>query len=260
MQHRTEPPAAEPAILPHPAVAPGSLVAAPTLAPIQGVAWWLLVPAGLVVGAAAALSVDIPLARWCTAGNCPSLLQYLFQVAEPFGHGMGVLLIALTLHQLDPGRRWALPRVLTSSLVAGLAADVLKLLVARTRPYHFSFQGDVWSTFGGWLPLTGAGSAGQSFPSAHTATAVGLALALRWLYPNGRWLFPTLAVLVGCQRIESGAHYLSDVLCGAAVGCLVATVCLRPGAVSRLFDALEARWKRSRWPAAASRGPKSAAR
>ena len=56
---------------------------------------------------------------------------------------------------------------------------------------------------------------------------MALALALGWLYPKGKWLFLLLALLVACQRIECGAHYLSDVLCGAAVSCLTVSCCLR---------------------------------
>ena len=66
----------------------------------------------------------------------------------------------------------------------------------------------------------------QSFPSAHTATAVGLAIGLSWMYPRGRWLFAVFAALVACQRMQSCAHYLSDTLFGATVGFLVATVCI----------------------------------
>ncbi len=98
------------------------------------------------------------------------------------------------------------------------------MLVARTRPLAFDFHHDVWATFGRWLPAT---SVAQSFPSGHTATAAGLALGLAAMYPKGRWLFLLLAVLVGCQRIECGAHFLSDVLCGAAASCLVVACCLR---------------------------------
>jgi undecaprenyl-diphosphatase len=67
----------------------------------------------------------------------------------------------------------------------------------------------------------------QAFPSAHTATAFGLAIGLTWLYPRGRWLFATFAVLVACQRIQSGAHFLSDTFFGAALGCVVAAVCIK---------------------------------
>jgi membrane-associated phospholipid phosphatase len=86
----------------------------------------------------------------------------------------------------------------------------------------------VQSTFIACLPQwnrdslgRGYGYALQSLPSAHAATAVGLALALAALYPRGRWLFASFAVLAGLQRIEAQAHFASDVLAGAAVGCMV---------------------------------------
>lgn len=208
----------------------------------------LYLPAVAVLAAAAALAVDCPLSHWCIQGNCPGVLRGLFYVAEPFGHGFGLLVILLAIHQLDPARRWALPRVLACSLGAGLAADGLKMLVVRVRPSNFDFVGEVWATFGGWFPLTAAGSGGQSFPSAHTATAVGLAVALTWLYPAGRKLFAVLAVLVAGHRIEVGAHYLSDVLCGAAVGLIVAAACLQIGWLPGWFDRLEDRWRSSPKP------------
>ncbi len=103
--------------------------------------------------------------------------------------------------------------------------------------------GTVWSTFGHCFSALGVGSAGQSFPSAHTATAAGLAAALTWLYPQGRLLFPLLAILVGCQRIVCGAHYLSDVCIGAAAGCLVAQFFLRVGRLPAWFDRWEQGWR-----------------
>lgn len=211
-----------------------------------------LAPVLLVLGAAALL-IDEPLGRWCLADECPGFLRELFELVEVFGHGLGVVLIVLVVHQLDPPRRWALPRVLACSLGAGLAVDVVKLLVARARPHHFDFEGGIWASFGGWFPLLSAGSAGQSFPSAHTATAVGLAAALAWLYPQGRRVFVVLAVLVACQRVEGGAHFPSDVLCGAAVGCLVAAACLEFSRLPGRFDRLERRLGRPAPPA--SLGP-----
>jgi membrane-associated phospholipid phosphatase len=117
---------------------------------------------------------------------------------------------------------------------AGLVADVLKMLVTRVRPYRFDFQGDVWSTFGEWLPIFGGGSRGQSFPSAHVATAMAFAIVLGALYPAGRRVFLVLTVLVACQRVESGFHYLSDVLVGAAVGLVVGVIARKCGC--RLWD------------------------
>ena len=150
------------------------------------------------------------------------------------------------LHQLDPGRRWAIPRVICCGVAAGLTADVIKMVIVRIRPYDLpsDFHGAVWNTFGHWWPMFSSFSSQQSFPSAHTATACGLAAALVWLYPNGRLLFPLLAVLVGCQRIASGMHYPSDVLTGAAAGCLAAIYILKAGLLPAIFDRLEERWKR----------------
>ena len=47
------------------------------------------------------------------------------------------------------------------------------------------------------------------------------------VYPRGRRLFLGLAILVACQRMSCGAHFLSDVLCGAAVSCITVACCLR---------------------------------
>jgi membrane-associated phospholipid phosphatase len=211
-----------------------------------------LLAAALLIAAAAALAVDCPLAQWCRTHDCPSELRNLLSVCEPFGNGAGVLVIALVIHQLDPVRRWALPRILACSWGSGLAANLIKLLIVRVRPRAFDFHGNVWATFGGWFPGTRAGYSGQSFPSAHVATAVGLALALIWLYPTGRKLFPAMVVLVAGHRIEAEAHYLSDVLCGAALGVLVASACLGTGLLGMGFDRLEGYWRSHSGPPAAS--------
>ena len=60
----------------------------------------------------------------------------------------------------------------------------------------------------------------QSFPSGHTATAVGLAVALACAYPRGRWFFAGMALLAACQRVGDGHHFLSDTLAGASVAFL----------------------------------------
>lgn len=215
----------------------------------------LLVPTLLVGAACAALAVDCPLSRWFVEQNCPGSLVRLFGIGEPFGNAFGVLMIALAIWTLDPARRWGIGRLLAMSLGAGLAADVVKMLIARVRPNNFNFQGTVGDTFGQWLPFLGAGSIGQSFPSAHVATGVGVAVALAWLYPRGRWLFATLAVLVACQRIAAGAHYLSDTLCGAAIGWIVATAFLHNAWLAARFERLEIGYETRRKRTAQSARP-----
>jgi membrane-associated phospholipid phosphatase len=203
----------------------------------------LLAPLALLAAAAAALPLDLPLAQWCAGGHdryCQTLLRFL-SPAEALGHGTVLLFVIPAIYLLDPRRRWALARVTAMALGAGLMADVVKLLVLRIRPRAFHVHGNVWDTFGGWFPLWHGLSGQQSMPSGHTALAVGLALGLAWLYPQFRWLLLGLALLVACQRISSSAHYLSDTLVGASLGCLSAAIFLREPRVVPLLCRLENR-------------------
>jgi undecaprenyl-diphosphatase len=215
----------------------------------------LLLPLAFVVAAACALSVDMPIARqfhnWkigppgqSTAGQKEGdflrICLLSLDMFESFGHGLGVALVAVLIHQLDAARRRSLLRIVACAFAAGGAADLLKMLVIRIRPNCFDLSQPVWATFQKWLPLLHGNSALQSFPSGHTAMAVGLAAALVWQYPQGRYIFSLLAVLVGCQRIVSGMHYPSDVLLGAAIGSFVAALFLYVGRVPRWLD----RWER----------------
>lgn len=205
-----------------------------------------LLIAGLVLAALGALAVDVPIAQafrsWNQSPSVASWLGYV-NMFEMFGHGFGVVILVFVLHQLDPGHRWAIARVLACALASGGLANVIKMLVVRIRPYECALESTVWDTFGAWIPIFTGGSGGQSFPSAHTATAVGFAAALIWLYPQGRFLFSVLAVLVGCQRVVCGAHYVSDVLIGAAVGLFMAQFFLQEGRLSAWFERHEDRWK-----------------
>jgi membrane-associated phospholipid phosphatase len=189
----------------------------------------------------AALAVDVPLAAWVRGGNAPGLLEKLCGLCELFSHGLGVVLIVAVICVLDPWHRYGIPRILAASLGAGLSADALKLLVARERPSHcdFNLTDRGIATFGDWLPLAGNASWEQGFPSSHMAVAAGLAIVLAAFYPRGRWLFPALAALAGCQRVLHQSHFPSDVLWGAAVGCIFAPLCVYGSRLSRTFDRLE---------------------
>jgi membrane-associated phospholipid phosphatase len=168
------------------------------------------------------LPLDLIVARLHIGHSSPRFLEELLTKIEPFGHAIGVALITASVAILDPARRrWAPGVCICGALAGGLSADVLKLLIARTRPRDLEVTvGTVMETFQGWLPFGTGGSALQSFPSAHTATAVGLAAGLATIYPHGRWWFVLLATLVGWHRIDSSAHFPSDVFAGAAVGWL----------------------------------------
>jgi hypothetical protein len=189
-----------------------------------------LVPCVLVFVAGASLFVDVPLASLFKMDHkqLPKFLDAPLREAlencEVFGHGFGAFLIIVAVGVLDLRQRKVLPWIAAASLGSGLVANTVKILVRRTRPSSFDFSmGSVWSTF------ANAGNGGmnvQSFPSAHTATAVGLAVMLSHLYPRGRWYFGILAFLVAAQRVVSSAHFPSDVCAGAAIGWIVGIVCV----------------------------------
>lgn len=188
----------------------------------------------------AALALDVPVAAWVKAEHCPAAIRKLSGLSEVFGHGLGVASIVVVIAVLDPWHRYAIPRILAAALGSGLLANILKLLLARTRPHHFDLQGRGLDTFSNWFPLLGNSSWEQSFPSSHMATAAGLAIVLACYYPRGRWLFPALAGWVGFQRVLEQSHFLSDVFWGAAVGCVFAPLCVYGSRLSHGFDRLEA--------------------
>src|SRR4051794_37603835 len=176
----------------------------------------LLALAAICAGlAACALMVDLPVTQYLKAHPLRGELARIVRLSEVFGWGGTVTILIFTAAVLDGrGCRVALP-LATSSLGAGVIADGLKLFIARWRPSALpatcTSAGD---TFLGWLPLLGGGEGAhghaiQSFPSAHAATAVGLAAALAALYPRGRWLFAAFAALAMFQRMEAQAHWCS---------------------------------------------------
>jgi membrane-associated phospholipid phosphatase len=130
-------------------------------------------------------------------------------------------------------------------VLSGLLVDALKLVVGRMRPRALNV-GSVWDSFIAWLPVVTIGSSGggtksdiQSFPSGHTATAVGLAVGLSAVYPRGWWLFASFAALAATQRIESGAHYVTDTFAAASLAFLVCASCFDRRFLGRWFDRIE---------------------
>jgi membrane-associated phospholipid phosphatase len=193
-----------------------------------------------------AFLVDLRVVEYPPGEFVPGDIRRIFGWAEVFAHGVGVAVIALTILVLDVERRRYIPRVMASAYLAGLLANLGKMLIARVRPRYFDFQGGVADTFLGWLPLVydpgpgfEPGFAIQSFPSGHTATAVGMAVGMSYVYPRGRWLFFLFAACAAAQRMDVRAHYLSDVLAASAVGMLAAGWIFDPRVFGRWFDRLE---------------------
>ncbi|MBY0261528.1 MAG: phosphatase PAP2 family protein, partial [Phycisphaerales bacterium] len=105
-------------------------------------------------------------------------------------------------------------------IAAGIGAELLKLLSRRMRPE----TGDGFYRF---KPIAGSvtspefwSTSGLGLASSHASVAVGAALAAGLVLPRWRWVLVAMAVLCCMSRLAVGAHYLSDVLAGAAIGVL----------------------------------------
>ena len=181
----------------------------------------LLLPLALGLLAIVALWIDLPLAGYFKTNPWKGDLQKLIVLCEAFGYGGTVAFILIAAALLDPRGCRVLPRLALASYGAGLLADLIKTLVGRHRPLDETrMPASVLETFTTWAGHQHAHLT-QSFPSAHTATAAGLACGLSFLYPRGRWLFIALVILTAVQRLHAREHYLSDVLAGAGLGTLI---------------------------------------
>jgi undecaprenyl-diphosphatase len=131
------------------------------------------------------------------------------------GTASAVWLLLACVAMIRPGSRMAAWRVyLVVLLCYGVVDLALKPAIARPRPISvraFDPPRDL-------PPMPRS----LSFPSGHTAAAFGSAMAIGRIWPQGRALWWTLAVLMGYSRIYIGHHYPLDVVGGALVGVLAA--------------------------------------
>lgn len=134
-----------------------------------------------------------------------------------------ILSLALWLIDRKHGEGYKRAAYLAGSItVAGIIGETLKLIIRRERPgalngvYAFrAFSDHLLS------------SRNFGMPSSHAVIAFSGAAAMSILFPDACYVWYFLAVGCGITRILSGAHYLSDVIAGAAIGIAVATVIAR---------------------------------
>lgn len=104
--------------------------------------------------------------------------------------------------------------------LAGIAAEVLKLVFRRLRPlaadgeYAFRSLTDA--------PLS---TRGLAFPSSHAMVAFGAAAILAYLFPRAKWVWFSLAAGCALTRVLARAHFVSDVV-GGAIAAIATTAWL----------------------------------
>jgi undecaprenyl-diphosphatase len=174
-------------------------------------------------------SVDVSLSTWVAAHRTDQLIAAM-EVVTLAGSFAAVLVVgAVCVLWAAVRKDWRPFLVIVPvAAVASSATNLLKLLVGRPRPG----EGIALRDFSGY-----------SFPSGHATTAAALwgavaaflVLAGRWRLRTGLVCFATMAALVSASRIVLGAHWLTDVVAGAATGTalVAAAILLRGEARSR---------------------------
>ncbi len=171
-----------------------------------------------LLGGALAIALAWPLDSRVDAAlavtNNPPLHQFAWWCSK-FGEGWapalaGIFFAVLFLFLNRPLVAAKIIFVTLTCEITGLAADVVRVLAGRARPLADVPQGfySFWY-HGHWI-------AGKyefsSFPSGHSATAMGLAAAA-WLVHRGWGAVAALyALLVMWSRIALQCHHLSDVI------------------------------------------------
>ncbi len=190
---------------------------------------WLAGGAMLIVSLLLAFMIDEGLDRWIVRARTPEW-EFVARMCSRFlaWHWLmlgaaGALFLAWWRQRRDWMRLLCVMMVAAS--LGGLTADIFRGLIGRTRPTAVAPQGwyGVYSN-GEWLVFE---HAFNSFPSGHTTAAAAFALPLfLWRRRYGVAVFPFIAVVAGA-RVSVGAHHLSDVIAGAALGSVIALLIWR---------------------------------
>lgn len=128
---------------------------------------------------------------------------------------------------------WSCGYIFTSVALSGILNRVLKCFLGRARPQLLD---DGTYGFYGITSLQYK-AAFNSMPSGHSTTAFAAAVALAVLFPRARVWLLLLATSIAMSRVLINAHYISDVLAGAALGTATALLLAMPFVWRRVFTA-----------------------
>jgi len=192
--------------------------------------YWLLSALFAALGIAV-MPLDQMLGNPNNMEAMPGDLKRFVTLSEIFAHGFGIAIVGAGVWVLSSAHRKLIPRIVMCAIWPALGVHLVKLMIARHRPIKYfdelsqaHFPSSIGDTFLGFMPSQQFNTIyiQQSFPSAHAATAWGLAIGMSWAFPKGRWLFFLIAILASIQRVTSFAHWSSDVFFGIGIAFLMA--------------------------------------
>lgn len=184
----------------------------------SAVVYWLIGILIIAISIAVAFYFDEPIKQWMQSHQNPTTRTLMENVSR-FGdwpeHAL-VGLAIMAIAQWRGNKRWA--RVIVAALIAlaivGVAGRVIKISTGRARPSVKSEQA--------WNGLRASGSKYHSFPSGHVDSSVGFFAVILLARRRVGFACLPIPILIAFSRLYLGAHWLSDVVCGAVLGLLVA--------------------------------------
>lgn len=158
---------------------------------------------------------------WLAAINKLGAISIISLFARTLGAiGSGWIWIAIAVLLLTfKGRKWLkwCALLLAALLITGYVADVLKVIVARPRPYLVLSD----------VVRFASAEPSFAFPSGHASRAFASAAVLVAGAKRWWWAWLALASAVGISRVILGLHYPSDVVGGALLGYAIGWVLVR---------------------------------
>jgi undecaprenyl-diphosphatase len=185
----------------------------------SAVLYWLIGIAIAATAIALSFHFDDSVREFMMQHQNPAMRDFMRYVSLlgdwPLHAAVGLALLGLAWHR--GSKQWTriFLAMLLAMLLAGVADAVIKRAIPRARP---SVQTD--TRWGG----PRFSSKYHSFPSGHVGASTAffgvLLIARRRV---GLACLP-IPILIGFSRMYLGAHYLSDVVCAAALGTLCAVL------------------------------------
>lgn len=120
------------------------------------------------------------------------------------------IVFGLVLLSLEGNKRISIVHAVLAAGITGLLTHAIKVLTEIPRPYN------------GYLCPSDF-----TFPSMHSSISFALATVYAYHHPRSAWIAYALALLISYSRIFLRCHYGIDVVMGALLGFIVASVIVR---------------------------------